>query len=45
MDKPSQQAVVEEIYVDIMAENPDYTWVGLADTVRFFPCVVLPKEA
>lgn len=34
----SKQAVVEEIFADIMAENEEEPWVNYAQEVKFFPC-------
>lgn len=42
VEATSQQAVVEDIYSDIIPENPGSTWESYADTVRFFPCTDLP---
>lgn len=40
----SAQDVVEDIFSDIIAENPDTTWEDYVMDVKFFPCVSFPQS-
>lgn len=44
LEATSQKQVVEDVYSDIIPENPGSTWESYAETVRFFPCTNLPTE-